>query len=260
MTSVFVRGVADCVARVACLGTLLVGTVTFACLPGCGHDDSKPVPPAEASHPRDVVPPATAAPSARRPEQGAGPRVVFLGDSLTAGLGVDGDKAFPAVVARQLAAEGLPVRLVNAGVSGDTTAGGVSRLDWILRQSPDVLVLGLGANDGLRGLDLSQMEANLRQIITRSRAAGADVLLLGMKMPPSEGPDYANRFDEVFPRLARELSVPLVPFLLEGVGGDPKLNQADGIHPDAEGHRILAGNVVPLLRPLVRARAAKTTN
>jgi acyl-CoA thioesterase-1 len=245
-TSVFVRSSA------ACLGTLLVGTVTFVCLAGCGRDD--------ASRPRDVVPPIAAAPSSRPPALAAtavGPRVVFLGDSLTAGLGVDGDQAFPAVVAQTLASEGLPVRMVNAGVSGDTTAGGVSRLDWLLRQSPDVVVLGLGANDGLRGLDLAQMEANLRQIITRSRAAGADVLLLGMRMPPSHGPEYAERFRAVFPRLARELSVPLVPFLLEGVGGDPTLNQADGIHPTADGQRLLAGNVVPLLRPLVRARAAK---
>jgi acyl-CoA thioesterase-1 len=226
-----------------------VGTVTFLCLAGCGRDKDVALPPRGTR----------AAPSSRPSAVAAagGPRVVFLGDSLTAGLGVDGDQAFPAVVARQLAAEGLPVRMVNAGVSGDTTAGGVSRLDWILRQKPDVVVVGLGANDGLRGLDLAQMEANLRQIISRARAAGADVLLLGMMMPPSEGPDYAGRFREVFPRLARELSVPLVPFLLEGVAADPKLNQADGIHPTAEGQRLLAGNVVPLLRPLVRARTAK---
>jgi acyl-CoA thioesterase-1 len=170
---------------------------------------------------------------------------------------VDGDQAFPAVVARQLATEGLPVRMVNAGVSGDTTADGVSRLDWILRQSPDVVVVGLGANDGLRGLDLAQTEANLRQILTRSRAAGADVLLLGMRMPPSHGPEYAERFRELFPRLTRELSVPLVPFLLEGVGGHPELNQGDGIHPDAEGQRLLAANVLPHLRPLVRERAER---
>jgi acyl-CoA thioesterase-1 len=186
-----------------------------------------------------------------------GPRVAFLGDSLTAGLGVDADQAFPAVVARQLAAEGLAVRLVNAGVSGDTTAGGVSRLDWILRQVPDVLVLGLGGNDGLRGLDLAQTEANLRQIITRAKAAGAEVLLLGMRMPPSHGPEYAKGFGELYPRLARELSVPLVPFLLEGVGGDPERNQADGIHPDVEGHKLLAKNVLPALRPIVQARIAR---
>jgi acyl-CoA thioesterase-1 len=172
-------------------------------------------------------------------------------------LGLDGDEAFPAVVGRQLAAEGLPVRVVNAGVSGDTSAGGVSRMDWILRQSPDIVVVGLGANDGLRGLDLDPLEQNLRRIITRARAAGADVLLLGMQMPPSHGPAYAERFRDVYPRLARELSVPLVPFLLEGVGGEQSLNQADGIHPDAEGQRILAGNVLPHLRPLVQERAAK---
>lgn len=217
--------------------------MTCACLAGCGHD--------EAPRPQGAVPVAAAAVAA------TGPRVVFLGDSLTAGLGVDGDEAFPAVVTRQLAAEGLPVRMVNAGVSGDTTAGGVSRLDWILRQAPDVIVVGLGANDGLRALNLAEMEANLRQIITRARAAGAEVLLLGMKMPPSHGPEYAERFGAIFPRLARELAVPLVPFLLTGVAGDPKLNQADGIHPDAAGQALVAQNVLPLLRPLVRARAAK---
>jgi acyl-CoA thioesterase-1 len=183
--------------------------------------------------------------------------VVFLGDSLTAGLGVDGDQAFPAVIGRELAAEGVPVRVVNAGVSGDTTAGGVSRLDWILRQSPDIVVVELGANDGLRGLDLGEAEANLRQIITRARAAGADVLLLGMQMPPSHGPEYAERFRDLYPRLARELSVALVPFLLDGVGGSARLNQADGIHPDAEGQRILATNVLAKLRPLVHERAAR---
>jgi acyl-CoA thioesterase-1 len=226
---------------------VLVAMVTFLCLPGCGRDDAPRPPPSEPAS----KPPAASAAAA------SGPRVVFLGDSLTAGLGVDGDQAFPAVVARQLAAEGLPVRMVNAGVSGDTSAGGVSRLDWILRQSPDVVVVGLGANDGLRGLDLAQTEANLRQILTRSRAAGADVLLLGMRMPPSHGPEYAERFRELFPRLSRELSVPLVPFLLEGVGGDPERNQADGIHPDPEGQRLLAANVLPHLRPLVRERAAR---
>jgi acyl-CoA thioesterase-1 len=176
---------------------------------------------------------------------------------LTAGFGLDGDQAFPALVRRTLAAEGLPVRVVNAGVSGDTTAGGIQRLSWILAQRPDVVVVGLGANDGLRGLDLAESENNLRQIVTRTRAAGADVLLLGMRMPPSHGPEYAERFREMYPRLARELSVGLVPFLLDGVGGNPALNQADGIHPTAEGQRILATNVLVQLRPLVRARAAK---
>jgi acyl-CoA thioesterase-1 len=182
---------------------------------------------------------------------------VFLGDSLTAGYGLDADQAFPALIGRALAAEGLPARVVNAGVSGDTTAGGVRRLDWILRQSPDVVVVELGANDGLRGLDLAESEANLRQIVQRARAAGATVLLLGMQMPPSHGPEYAQRFRDLYPRLARELGVPLVPLLLEGVAGDPKLNQEDGIHPTAEGQKILATNVLTLLRPLVRAHRDK---
>jgi acyl-CoA thioesterase-1 len=181
--------------------------------------------------------------------------VVFFGDSLTAGLGVDGDQAYPAIVGRALAAEGLPIRVVNAGVSGDTTAGGVSRIAWILGQKPDVVVVALGANDGLRGQDLGEAEANLRTIVTRARSSGAAVLLVGMQLPPSLGPEYRDRFRDMFPRLARELDVPLVPFLLEGVGGRPELNQADGIHPTASGQRILADNVLPHVRAIVRARA-----
>jgi acyl-CoA thioesterase-1 len=173
-------------------------------------------------------------------------------------MGVDGDQAFPAIVGHDLAAEGLQVRVVNAGVSGDTTSDGVSRLSWILSQKPDVVVVELGANDGLRGLDLAETESNLRQIITRTHAAGADVVLIGMQMPPSHGPEYRDRFKALFPRLARELNVTLVPFLLEGVGDVPALNQADGIHPTPEGQRVLATNVLPFVRTVVRTRIAKT--
>jgi acyl-CoA thioesterase I len=185
----------------------------------------------------------------------AGPRVVFLGDSITAGLGLDAEQAFPALLAQALGAEGLPVQVVNAGVSGDTTAGGLRRLDWLLRQKPDVVVVGLGGNDGLRGLELKASEENLRGIVRKSRGAGADVLLLGMLIPPNYGPEYTSQFRELYPRIAKELDVPLVPFVLEGVGGNPRLNQPDGIHPTAEGHRIVAANVLPHLRPLVTARA-----
>lgn len=176
------------------------------------------------------------------------PVVVFLGDSLTAGYGLAEDQAFPALVGARLAAEGRPVRMVNAGVSGDTSAAGLARLDWVLEQKPDVLVVGFGGNDGLRGLPLEGTERNLREIVTRGRAAGAQVILLGMKIPPSYGADYAGGFEALYPKLARELGVPLVPFLLEGVATVPDLNLRDGIHPNAEGQKIVAATVTPHVR------------
>jgi acyl-CoA thioesterase I len=194
-----------------------------------------------------AAPPAAA--STTRPT--SAPRVVFLGDSITAGLGLSADEAFPAVVAAMLEQEGIRIDAVNAGVSGDTTAGGLRRLDWLLRQSPDVLVVGLGGNDGLRGLDVNASRDNLTRIVRKARDAGAKVLLLGMMMPPNYGPEYTKEFREIYPQLAKELDVPLVPFLLEGVGGERALNQPDGIHPTAEGHRAVAQNVLPHLRDLL---------
>jgi acyl-CoA thioesterase I len=187
------------------------------------------------------------------------PRVVFLGDSITAGYGVDANQAFPALVRDALAKEGIDVAVVNAGSSGDTTAGGLARLDWVLRQKPTVLVVGLGGNDGLRGQDVRSSEQNLRAIVKKGREAGAAVLLLGMMMPPNYGPEYTQQFREIYPRLAKELNVPLVPFLLEGVGGEANLNQRDGIHPTAEGHERVAANVMPHVRALLRDRATTTT-
>jgi len=180
------------------------------------------------------------------------PRVVFLGDSITAGYGVDAEQAFPALIRDALAEEGMPVDVVNLGVSGDTTAGGLARIDWVLRQKPDVLVVGLGGNDGLRGQDVKSSEANLRAIVTKARGAGAQVLLLGMMIPPNYGPEYTKAFREIYPRLAQELNVPLVPFLLEGVGGEATLNQGDGIHPTAEGHERVAAHVMPSVRELLQ--------
>ena len=185
------------------------------------------------------------------PEAADGPLVVFLGDSLTAGLGVGEAEAFPEQVRLRLLTHGISIPVVNAGISGDTTAGGRARLDCMLRQKPDVLVVGLGTNDGLRGLALAETEANLRAIAERARGGGARVLLLGMLLPPNYGPDYTDSFQQIFPRLARELETPLVPFLLTGVAGRPELNQADGIHPTAEGHRVMAGNVLPRLRAML---------
>lgn len=199
---------------------------------------------APAARPKPPAPPAA-------PAAASGPLVVFLGDSLSAGQGLEAEDAFPAVLGRQLEAEGRPVRVVNAGVSGDTTAGGLARLPWVLRQKPDVVVVELGANDGMRALSLSEMEKNLRQIVEKSSAAGAEVLLVGMQIPPNYGPAYSESFAATYPRLASELGVPLVPFLLAGVGGDPELNQSDGIHPTAEGHRKLAETVRPYLEKMI---------
>jgi len=182
--------------------------------------------------------------------------VVFLGDSLTAGLSLDEAQAFPALVEDLLEENGLTVDVVNGGVSGDTSAGGLRRLSWLLRQNPDILVLELGANDGLRGLDLATTEENLRQIVAQAREAGSQVLLLGMMIPPNYGPDYATGFEEMYVRLADEFEIASMPFLLEGVAADPKLNLPDGIHPNAEGHTIIAQNLLPYLEPLVRGLKA----
>lgn len=184
------------------------------------------------------------------------PLVVFLGDSLTAGLGLPVDQAFPAVVAEELAKRGRPIRVVNAGVSGDTTAGGLRRAEWVLSQRPDVVVLALGANDGLRGLPLAETEKNLRGIVGRAREAGARVLLCGMLIPTSYGPQYQEGFGRLFPRLAEEEGLPLVPFLLEGVAGRKELNLEDGIHPNPEGQRILARNVLSALEAILSEPAA----
>ncbi len=222
-----------------------VAVLSLSVLIGCAEPGGERPAAEPASVPPQVAPPSTVdAPS-------AGPLVVFLGDSLTAGLGVDEDDSFPARLGRRLASAGRPVRVVNAGVSGDTTAGGRARVAWLLRQQPDVVVVELGANDGLRGLALEETEDNLRAILEAVAESGARVLLVGMKLPPNYGPDYTRGFEQIFPRLAEELDIPLVPFLLDGVAGDPELNQADGIHPTAAGHSIMAANVLPYLAQLL---------
>jgi len=213
--------------------------------------------------PSAPAPAATAAAMATPPLTAAAPRhlpvVVFLGDSLTAGYGVAVDEAFPARVAELLRDRGTPIRMLNAGVSGDTSAGGLRRLDWVLKQHPDVLVVELGANDGLRGQPVAGIESNLRAVIERARAGGAAVLLLGIRVPPSLGGAYANEFAAVYPRVASDLHVPFVPFFLEGVGGRPELNQPDGIHPNVRGHQLVANNVLPALTNVLRARATAET-
>jgi acyl-CoA thioesterase-1 len=180
------------------------------------------------------------------------PRVIFLGDSLTAGFGLAAEDSFPAVLQRRLEEEGLPIRMVNAGVSGDTSRGGLNRVDWLLGQEPDVLVVALGGNDGLRAQPVENLRDNLREIVTRAQDAGAEVLLLGVELPPNYGPEYRAAFSESFSIVADELDVALVPSMLEGVGGKRDLNRLDGIHPNAEGQRLVAENVLPHLRELLR--------
>lgn len=166
-----------------------------------------------------------------------------FGDSIAAGLHLPSDQAFPAVVQRTLAARGKPFELLNAGLSGDTTAGGLRRVDWILKQKPALVVVELGANDGMRGQPIAEIERNLRAIATRIRERGAAVLLLGMRIPPSYGQSYVDAFDAIYPKVAKELSVSFVPFFMQGVAAEPKLNLPDGIHPTKEGHERLAENL-----------------
>jgi len=181
----------------------------------------------------------------------AGPLVVFLGDSLTAGYGLSEEEAYPALLVQRLQTGGRPVRIVNAGISGDTTAGGLARIDWLLSQNPDVVVVELGANDGLRGLSLEETRENLDGIIRRCLRADARVLLMGMKIPPSYGEQYSGEFAVLFEDLAKIHGIALMPFLLEGVAAEPHLNQADGIHPNAAGHRRLAASVEPYLEEVL---------
>lgn len=183
------------------------------------------------------------------------PLVIFLGDSISAGLHLSAEQAFPAAAQRLLAERGAPFRLYNAGVSGDTTAGGLGRIDWFLRQGPDVIVVELGGNDGLRGQPIASVEANLRGILERVTDAGCGAVLLGMDVPTSLGPDYALAFRELYPRLAAEFDVPLVPGFLDGVGGVPEMNLPDGLHPTEEGHRRLAVNLAEALEAALAAQA-----
>ncbi|HEV8472246.1 MAG TPA: arylesterase [Methylomirabilota bacterium] len=185
------------------------------------------------------------------PASGAERVIVALGDSLTAGLGVAPQDAYPALLEARLRGEGFDYRVVNAGVNGDTSAGGLRRLDWALRARPEIVIVALGANDGLRGLPVAPLRDNLTRIVQRARAAGARVLLTGMRVPPNYGDEYAGAFAAVFPTVARATGASLAPFLLDGVAGDPRLNQPDGVHPTADGQRVIAERLWPYLKPLL---------
>lgn len=180
-------------------------------------------------------------------------RVVLLGDSLTAGLGLEPEEAFPAALQRSLDAEARTVEIVAAGVSGDTTAGGLRRVNWVLEEGADILVIALGGNDGLRGVPVEDMKANLDAIVARAQEKGVEVLLCGMEAPPNLGAAYVRAFRAAFKDVARRRGVALLPFLLEGVGGVPELNQADGIHPNARGAARVASLVKGALVPLLSA-------
>jgi acyl-CoA thioesterase-1 len=193
------------------------------------------------------------APPATSPSR---PAILVLGDSLAAGLGVEPEEAYPALLQKKIDAAGLNFAVINGGVSGDTSAGGLRRIAWYLRRKIDVLILELGGNDGLRGVPPGETRTNLQGIIDAARKSqpAIKIVIAGMRLPPNLGQDYTAGFERIFPALARENRAALVPFLLEGVGGKPELNAPDQIHPTAEGHKIVAENVWKILKPALEAK------
>lgn len=179
-------------------------------------------------------------------------KLLCLGDSLTEGFGILKDEAFPALLQKQFIEQGLSVKVINSGQSGSTTKNGLKRLQWLSKMKPDYVLLALGANDGLRGLSLTEMEANLRAVIDYANTNGIEVILAGMKIPPNYGPEYTQEFERIYPRLAEAYELPLIPFLLDGVAGQSELNLPDGIHPTAEGQVIVAANVMRVVLPLIK--------
>jgi acyl-CoA thioesterase-1 len=179
--------------------------------------------------------------------------LLFFGDSLTAGYGLSPEEAFPALIEKELNKKERVARVTNAGLSGETSAGGLARIDWVLRQPIDIFVLELGANDGLRGLPLDQTRKNLQGILDKVKIKNPNVkiVIAGMMVPPNMGQQYSKEFSKIYPDLAKKNNATLIPFLLEGVGGNEKLNQADGIHPNVEGHRIIARNLTVIFSKLI---------
>lgn len=229
----------------------LVAAAVFVSIVGCnrgsGTADERPAPPA--------APQAPAAPA--NLDDSGNPKIVVLGDSLSAGLGLLELQAYPALLQAKLHADGYKWDVINAGISGDTTAAGLQRIDWALGQGDvRILILELGANDGLRGLPVSEMKKNLAGIIEAAQAKGVAVLLAGMEAPPNFGPEYTVSFRQVYRDLAKDYKVTLLPFLLDKVAGNPALNQGDGIHPNIEGTAIVADTVWHKLRPMVDALSA----
>jgi len=232
---------------------LLLGCVLL--LAGCGTESSNSSASSNPSRTQAAAPETTAAAPASTEPADDPIRVLVLGNSIAAGSGVAPEEAFPARLQQRVDSLGWNVDIINGGVSGETTAGGLRRLDWLLRQPIDVLIVELGGNDGLRGTELSATRQNLQAIIDTTRAQYPDVriLLAGMQLPPNLGPDYTQRFRALYPDLAEANNVGLIPFLLEGVGGIDSLMQSDGIHPTADGQDIVAQNVWAALRPVLQS-------
>jgi acyl-CoA thioesterase-1 len=232
------------------LRALVAVFVALACLAGCGS--KQPSSSANTTPAKKGLPPLDTEPPPR-------PKVVALGDSVTAGLGVFQVEAYPALLQGKLEAEGYDWEVVNAGESGDTSATALRRVDWVLDPNVRILIVAVGGNDALRGIATKSMHDNIAAIIDKASAKGVDVLLAGMEAPPNLGEDYAMSFRSVFSALKREYSgIRLMPFLLEGVGGDGNLNQADGIHPTAAGHQIIADHMYDFLKPMVDDIASRS--
>jgi acyl-CoA thioesterase-1 len=229
---------------------LLAVLIPAACWLTACHNNPAP---ATAPTPATTNPPPVAPPAASSTTPPNQKHLVFFGNSLTAGYGLRPDEAFPALIGRRLNSLHLPYQVVNAGLSGETSAGGKSRIGWILRQPVDIFVLELGANDGLRGIPVTATAANLQSIIdsVKGKYPAAKIVLAGMQVPPSMGATYATAFHQTFLQLAAKNKAALIPFLLQGVGGIPQLNQSDGIHPTAAGDSIVAENVWQVLKPLL---------
>jgi acyl-CoA thioesterase I len=227
------------------LGRVLV-TIAAVAIAGCA--------PADSPAPAEPAPAASAAAPVAAAER---PKIVILGDSLTAGLGLEPSQSFPSLLQKHLDSEGLRYEVVNAGVSGDTTAGGLRRLDWSLQGNTRVLVVALGGNDGLRGLPVKDTRNNLEEIISRAKQRNVQVVLAGMEAPPNYGPAYTAEFRGTFRDLADDHDLTFIPFLLEGVAGDPALNQRDGIHPNPEGARRVEQLVWKALEPIVEGSSSR---
>lgn len=253
-----VRGsfVVQCMFRI----NLILPIFLLLCLAlsGCDTQDD---PPEILDHTSSVMPeeafrpdPSVEGITARANESSKGPpqRIVAFGDSLTAGLGVSSDQAYPGQLQRMIQDAGYRYEVVNAGVSGETTAGGLRRVDWILKSRPDIVILELGANDGLRGQPLDRTFENLQAIISRLQGKGVTVVLAGMKMPLNYGEVYTQEFEGMYKKLADQYQIPLIPFFLEGVAAQRNLNQGDGIHPTAEGYTRVAENIWRVLEPVLR--------
>lgn len=235
----------------ACLAALLLTVLS-----GCDPSTAPTSPPSSATGSAQQgvtteTPPQASPAATPTPHSDDRLKIVAFGDSLTAGLGVAPDQSYPAQLQKRLDTLGEPYQVVNAGVSGETSAGGLRRVSWILAGHPYLVILELGGNDGLRGVSLAETRTHLDAIIRRLKEAEVRVMLAGMKLPPNYGKAYTSRFEAMYQDLAHVHSLPLIPFLLEGVGGNTSLNQADGIHPTAEGYRIVVETVLNSLLPVL---------